>query len=484
MNNFRTPSSGASRSGAGGPSGIPRPAAIASSSTNAQPSSNAGLRNTAPSNNNNNGQLLFPLIKYESLNICLSDVRVPCTVEELQRPSAQKMLQVYEALLEVTTGSPTENCNLEDLQEMDDPSITTPAVTTKIMSGVGISDFTSRDLMKPEADRVRRVLSAVINFIKYREVNQSTFWQEIERLEEGSAEAAGILTEGKKIAEELALIERRRLEQEPKIEQVKKMNEQLATKVGEHKKFEVELTRSKSEVASERAQIAEQLRDLNAVVERFRQELDALRAQRVEIPENLENDLDNIPQSNQLLIQKVDQLRKQVQARFAAVERIESIPKDLRQALEMTRDTAQTQAKLQEEKNQIEDLKAQIERKKLYSANLKTKIEQKDRLIHRTQENMLKSRTVTLEKKEQLDKTDQEQTLVMRKVEADLAAARQDLEAKRRRNQERWQREAKYADEVTNQMEQLKRATEMYMAEIKQALRPIAVAKPVESVVL
>lgn len=61
--------------------------------------------------------------------LCLADVRVPCTIEELQRPSPQKILQVYEAVLEVTTGSATENCVLEDFQEMNDElNITSPPV--------------------------------------------------------------------------------------------------------------------------------------------------------------------------------------------------------------------------------------------------------------------------------------------------------------------------------------------------------------------
>lgn len=55
------------------------------------------------------------------------------------------------------------------------------------------------------------------------------------------------------------MIRHRRLDQEPRIEEVKTLNEQYAAEVGEHKRVEIELTRSKSEVANERAQIAERL---------------------------------------------------------------------------------------------------------------------------------------------------------------------------------------------------------------------------------
>jgi len=47
-----------------------------------------------------------------------------------------------------------------------------------------VNDFSSRDVTKPEAERVRRVLSAVINFAKFREDRQPTFFQEMREADE------------------------------------------------------------------------------------------------------------------------------------------------------------------------------------------------------------------------------------------------------------------------------------------------------------
>ncbi|KAG0076905.1 kinetochore-associated Ndc80 complex subunit nuf2 [Podila epicladia] len=343
-----------------------------------------------------------------------------------------------------------------------------------MMSRLGVTDFTSRDLTKPEADRVRRVLSAVINFIKFREVYQGAFWQEYEKLDDMASIMADYQAETKMLSEELEIIEQRRLEQEPRIEEVKTLNEQYAAEVGEHKRVEVELTRSKAEVANERAQIAERLRELNTLIEKSRQELNQLRAQRVDVPETLEEELVELPRSIHLLIQQADQQRKLVQARFATVEKIESIPRELRQVLDMLEDTAQLLERWEEELTQVENRKSLIERKRMMVANVKAKKEQSDRQAGRVDENLRKVMAAAQEKKEQLDRAQQEQDQEFRDAETALLASRQRAEEKKRKLQESWQKEEKAAAEVTAEMDRLKRLAEMYMTEMGQALRSAA----------
>lgn len=49
------------------------------------------------------------------------------------------------------------------------------------MTQVGVQDFSIRDLIKPEAQRVKTILSAVINFAKFREEQLSVFDKHVER---------------------------------------------------------------------------------------------------------------------------------------------------------------------------------------------------------------------------------------------------------------------------------------------------------------
>jgi kinetochore protein Nuf2 len=40
---------------------------------------------------------------------------------------------------------------------------------SKLMMGVGVDDFTLKDIIKPETPRLRMIFSGVINFAKFRE---------------------------------------------------------------------------------------------------------------------------------------------------------------------------------------------------------------------------------------------------------------------------------------------------------------------------
>jgi len=49
------------------------------------------------------------------------------------------------------------------------------------MTQVGIDDFSIRDLIKPEVLRVKKILSAIINFARFREEQLSVFDKYTER---------------------------------------------------------------------------------------------------------------------------------------------------------------------------------------------------------------------------------------------------------------------------------------------------------------
>lgn len=60
----------------------------------------------------------FPILEPQAIVSCMSDVQVACTEDDLARPTPQKMLVVYEAFMDVATGSPKDDIYLDDIQEM------------------------------------------------------------------------------------------------------------------------------------------------------------------------------------------------------------------------------------------------------------------------------------------------------------------------------------------------------------------------------
>ena len=54
-------------------------------------------------------------------------------------------------------------------------------IRVTLVTQVGVHDFSIRDLIKPESQRVKKILSAIINFAKFREEQLSVFDKHTER---------------------------------------------------------------------------------------------------------------------------------------------------------------------------------------------------------------------------------------------------------------------------------------------------------------
>ncbi|KAF9928180.1 kinetochore-associated Ndc80 complex subunit nuf2 [Linnemannia zychae] len=412
----------------------------------------------------------------------MSDVQVPCTEDDLARPTPQKMLIVYEAFMDVALGFAKDDCYLDDIQEMkivSHPEFVIDGVRfyiflqqlASMMHEVGVNDFSSRDVTKPEADRVRRVLSAVINFAKFREDRQPAFFQEMREADEVIDLIVDREKEHEQMTQELENIKQKRIAQEPRVEELKIINQNLALEMEEYKRQEIETTRLKDEVTKERSGLAERNKELNAALEKATKELDILQSQRVHVPETLEQDLVQIPESIQSLIAQVDQHRKQVQTKYAAVDRIESVPRELISVREMMSVTLALLEKYHQGADELETLKSTIENRKLTDMTLTSKLDQTERLTRNTEEKHRILRETLQQKRDQHEADVASQDRALAEAEERLLESRRVLEEKRKRQAEIWSREERYAQEVTAQMENLKHQFELYSSEVVQALR-------------
>ena len=196
-----------------------------------------------------------------------------------------------------------------------------------------------------------------------------------------------------------------------------------------------------------------------------------MQAQRVHVPETLEQDLVHIPESIHSLTAQVDSHRKQVQTKYSAVERIESVPRELYSIREMMATTLSLLEKYHQGADELETLKSTIENRKLTDMTQSSKLDQTERLTRNVEEKTRVLKETVEKKREQheADVTAQDQALAA--AQEQLLESRRILEERRKRQAEIWQREEKYAQEVTAQMENLKHQFECYSSEVVQALR-------------
>eukprot|EP00606_Chrysophyceae_sp_TOSAG23-5_P001190 GSChrysophyteH2.ASY1.ANO1.7.1 assembled CDS len=124
----------------------------------------------------------FPLMKMTAIKDCLNALDVKVTEAQLNDVSNNKQIyrDIMEYLAEICTGITKEEIvqpQFNGLQSLNNPELHEESIpymhafraVTKMMTTCGIHDFSTRDYLAPSAKRMRRQLSGIINFAKFRE---------------------------------------------------------------------------------------------------------------------------------------------------------------------------------------------------------------------------------------------------------------------------------------------------------------------------
>ncbi|KAJ3038898.1 kinetochore-associated Ndc80 complex subunit nuf2 [Rhizophlyctis rosea] len=133
-------------------------------------------------------QLTFPLLNKTELLTCMADLQIPFSEEDYQKPTMLRVLQTYEAFADILMGVTREiilqqQPNFAVMQILEYPDLHNDSIALmsfyrqlkKLINEVGVEDFSMIDILRPEGPRLRRILSAIINFVKFREERMQVF---------------------------------------------------------------------------------------------------------------------------------------------------------------------------------------------------------------------------------------------------------------------------------------------------------------------
>jgi kinetochore protein Nuf2 len=124
----------------------------------------------------------FPLLKIDEICKCLNELGIQVSQDEITNPDKNKeaVQHMFELLAEICTGVPRDELlqpafaglqvlNYPDLHEDSIPQLNSFRSCCRMMEICDVQDFTIKDFLAPVANRLRRQLSGIINFAKFRE---------------------------------------------------------------------------------------------------------------------------------------------------------------------------------------------------------------------------------------------------------------------------------------------------------------------------
>ncbi|EJT42151.1 NUF2-like protein [Saccharomyces kudriavzevii IFO 1802] len=130
-------------------------------------------------------QDVFPVLDLQELVICLQSCDFAlATQENIARPTSDYMVTLYKQIIENFMGISVESLLKSSNQETSEGQLQDEneniysdtlnvlvlnKICFKFFENIGVQDFNMTDLYKPEAQRTQRLLSAVVNYARFRE---------------------------------------------------------------------------------------------------------------------------------------------------------------------------------------------------------------------------------------------------------------------------------------------------------------------------
>ncbi|KAK0391371.1 hypothetical protein NLU13_0872 [Sarocladium strictum] len=261
---------------------------------------------------------------------CITDIGINFTLADLQKPNAAHIQQIFEwfaeLLLNATreTVEPAMRAAAEDVcGEFSDviPNDTRNLMgfyvsLRRLLFECGITDFSFNDLYKPTYDRLAKIFSYLINFVRFRESQTSVIDEHFNKAESTKTRIEQLYSENQENEGRLEDMQHKRKAMEAQVREKTMRNEDL-------KKRLLELRRNQEKVAARLEEAKQKKGDYTALLEQktqekvtLKQESNKLRPYMLQSPsalsENL-NDLQKILSNDRSHIDSLDRRARALQ---------------------------------------------------------------------------------------------------------------------------------------------------------------------------
>lgn len=238
---------------------------------------------------------------------CISDIGIPFTVADLQKPNPLQVQKIFEwfanMILNVTreTVDPAMRAAAEDVCGAELGEMLMPADTRNLLGffvslrrlllECGIADFSFNDLCKPTHDRLVKIFSYLINFVRFRESHTGLFDEHYNRADAIKARVERLYGENQDMEGQLAERRRSRAAMEALAADKTRRNEELKRQLLELRRAQERAAARLEEAKTRKGELAAQLEDRTATKLALRQDAAKLRPYVLQSPAALQSNL-------------------------------------------------------------------------------------------------------------------------------------------------------------------------------------------------
>ncbi|EPX70799.1 spindle pole body protein Nuf2 [Schizosaccharomyces octosporus yFS286] len=242
---------------------------------------------------------IFPLLESEEILECIAGLGITFSKKELAQPTSQAVISLCEEFLDMFMGLTSQD--LEDKANSLQDTIENFEIlreslrfmffykmASQFMQSICVDDFSIQDLIKPTTNRLKRILSGVINFAKLREQQLLLFEPDIQKRESLIENYSLLNTQRQTLEQEVLLSQEKRGQNQVIIKQNEERNDQLYQNLLEIKRICSQTKAEYDQIKQEALELKVKHLELETLISNTLQETEQLQSSIVHSPEKLQ----------------------------------------------------------------------------------------------------------------------------------------------------------------------------------------------------
>lgn len=274
---------------------------------------------------------------------CISDIGVPFTAADLQKPNPLQIQQIFqwfaELLMNAThdTIGPAMRAAAEEIsgEYMDvfSPDVRNLmgfyASLRKLLVECGVHDFSFQDLQKPTHERLQKIFSYIINFVRFRESQTGVIDKHFNLAETSKARIETLYMENQDMEARLQEMKLRRSEMEHRSKEKAARNQELKQRLRALQGNQTEVMARYEGLQRRKDELSETLREKEAHTQHLRAEVQKLRPYVQQSPAVLQSQLTDLGNTLSSDKSQIDSLDRRARALQTSTDTFSVVSQDL-----------------------------------------------------------------------------------------------------------------------------------------------------------
>ncbi|KAK9467221.1 Nuf2 family-domain-containing protein [Lipomyces arxii] len=431
---------------------------------------------------------VFPILDFNEIAVCLRGCEFSVAEEMLVKPNTIMVEQLYEQMVASFLGVTYDN-TMPVLDVCSDGRETLEAgrsarsilalvrASSKLMKICGIDDFSIADFIRPETQRVRRLLSAVVNFARFREEHMGVCEDLIQQSEETSLATESAYQETVRSGERLDELRSRKQEDASKIKETQDHNRDVEAELRRLKKVQEQYVAKHEAYKTDKQRLLAKLEDQKFLTTQVRKECEKLRPYVLEAPSKLRQINDELGGSVNSGKASIERLEKRIRALEITIESFKHIEQDVLACVKVMEEADVELAKQDEAGRQLARLTELRDQRQIEVHEVERKSAQLKRQLATAEERIQRLEEQRIQKREGVHRKTRELKEAYAVLVAERSVVTQDMDKKKALIANVEKKQADLRDELeveiknlTNELQKLEAHVGLYLSEMEQCI--------------